>query len=254
MNTRLIHITAAAALTVSSVASAQASPKQATQQTQRLGEAAAGQKVKPADTDKGPVLGTSSQAAAHENAAAPAKAQAIPAVAPNTPAARFGARSQVAVSSDVGLSLENTSLSGVAGSTTTLVLNPALDYFVVDKFSVGGYLGLNYSSTHGGSTTKFSVGPRAGYNIVFAERFSVWPKAGLSFASTSQNGDIRATGGGTTIQSTTNTAVAINVFVPVVFHPVEHFFLGFGPALDADLSGDNKSTTIGGRLTIGGWL
>jgi hypothetical protein len=39
-----------------------------------------------------------------------------------------------------------------------------------------------------------------------------------------------------------------------MFHPVEHFFIGLGPAFDLDLSGDNKATTIAARLTLGGWL
>ena len=54
--------------------------------------------------------------------------------------------------------------------------------------------------------------------------------------------------------TTSNTALALNLFVPVMFHPVEHFFLGFGPALDTDLSGDAKVTTFAGRLTLGGWI
>ncbi len=48
--------------------------------------------------------------------------------------------------------------------------------------------------------------------------------------------------------------LALNVFAPVMFHPVQHFFLGFGPALDTDLTGDAKQTIIAGRLTIGGWM
>jgi hypothetical protein len=39
-----------------------------------------------------------------------------------------------------------------------------------------------------------------------------------------------------------------------MFHPAQHFFLGFGPAFDLDLSGDSKATTIAARLTIGGWV
>jgi Zn-finger protein len=31
------------------------------------------------------------------------------------------------------------------------------------------------------------------------------------------------------------------------------FYLGIGPALDVDLSGDVKTTSSAGRLTIGGW-
>jgi hypothetical protein len=35
---------------------------------------------------------------------------------------------------------------------------------------------------------------------------------------------------------------------------VQHFFAGFGPFLDTDLSGDARATAFGGKLTLGGWL
>lgn len=274
MLTRNIAIGVAATLailSVSATASAQAAPNkakprgaqtntdrardQADKEQADKEQADKDKKAKAAADDKGAAQGTSTQAAAHEDAVAPTKAQAIPDVPPGTPAARFGARTQIAISSDVGLSIENTSVSGVDGSVTTFRAHPAIDYFVIDNLSVGGFLGLDYISTPGGSSTQFSIGPRVGYNIAFAERFSIWPKVGLSLATTSQKNDVvAAPGGGTTSQSTSNTSVAFNLFVPVMFHPVEHFFLGFGPVVDADLSGDNKSTTFGGRLTIGGWF
>jgi len=160
----------------------------------------------------------------------------------------------MAISSDAGLSISHTSVSG-GGSSTELILRPAVDYFLIDNLSLGGFLGLDYTSTSGGSTTAFSIGPRVGYNLPLSERWSVWPKVGFSFASTSVKVDSTEVAGITTPStSTSNTAFALNLFVPVMFHPVEHFFLGFGPALDTDLSGDNKSTVIAGRLTIGGWL
>lgn len=39
-----------------------------------------------------------------------------------------------------------------------------------------------------------------------------------------------------------------------MFHRLERFFVGFGPALDADVSGHPKTTTLAGRVTIGGWF
>jgi hypothetical protein len=39
-----------------------------------------------------------------------------------------------------------------------------------------------------------------------------------------------------------------------MLHPAPHFFAGFGPFLDVDLSGDNRATTWGARLTLGGWI
>ena len=60
--------------------------------------------------------------------------------------------------------------------------------------------------------------------------------------------------GGTFSETVSGSHVALNIFAPVMFHPVQHFFIGFGPALGTDLSGDAKVTTIAGRLTLGGWL
>jgi len=167
----------------------------------------------------------------------------------------FGGKKQLAISSDAGLSISNTSIADVDGSTTTLLLRPAVDYFVIDYLSIGGFLGVQYDSTSGGSTTAVSIGPRVGYNIPLSERFSIWPKVGFSFASTSQETD-DVTENGVTIEgeSETSTSLQLNLFAPFMFHPVQHFFIGFGPAFDLDLTGDSKATTIAARLTLGGWL
>ena len=102
-----------------------------------------------------------------------------------------------------------------------------------------------------------------GYDIRMTSRFSVWARVGASFATTNQSVDAQTlteTVGGTTVTtqipgSTTNTHnMAVNVFFPILFHPVDHFFIGFGPALDADVTGGVKATTLAARLTIGGWL
>jgi len=163
----------------------------------------------------------------------------------------FGLKSQWTISSDTSIFISNTSISGVSGSTTRFQIQPAADYFIIDNLSLGGFVGVNYTSVPSGHTTQFGIGPRVGYNIPFSSRFSVWPRAGFSFASTSQT--VSAVGS-TPESSTNNTAFALNLFAPVMFHPVAHFFVGFGPALDQDLSGDNKTTVIAGRLTIGGWF
>ena len=164
-----------------------------------------------------------------------------------SPSGRFGLAGQKAISSDAGLSISNTSVSGADGSTTTLILRPAVDWFFTDAISFGGFVGVEYTSSPGGSSSIISIGPRLGYNLPLSDRLSVWPKAGLSLASTSVSEDA-------TDEDDSNTSVQLNLFVPLMFHPVQHFFMGFGPALDVDLSGDSKATTIAARLTIGGWL
>jgi hypothetical protein len=175
----------------------------------------------------------------------------LPAVAANSPSGVFGERHQLTISSDAGLSISNTSTSGVDGSSTNLTLRPAIDYFVLNNVSVGGFVGLDYTTAGGAHTTTFAIGPRVGYNLSFSERFSFWPKLGFSYSSSSASADVTIPGAAT---SADGNHLALNIFAPVMFHPVQHFFLGFGPALDTDLTGDAKQTIIAGRLTIGGWL
>jgi hypothetical protein len=190
-------------------------------------------------------LGGSALAQTPQEAGAQGPTQpAVPTVEARTPAAMFGATHQLAISSDAGFSISNTSVSGGHGSTTTIDLAPAVDYFVMDHFSVGGFVRFEWTHVPDGHTTLFGIGPRVGYDIPFSSIFSVWPKLGLSFATTSQSGSPGAT----------SNNLALNIFVPVMLHPVEHFFIGFGPAFDVDLTGSVKSTTIAGRLTIGGYL
>ncbi|WP_146651897.1 hypothetical protein [Labilithrix luteola] len=185
-------------------------------------------------------------------AAPPAQAAAPK---PPVPAVSFGRKNELAISSDAGLLIANTTTQGFHGSTTTITVLPSVDYFLVDHFSIGGFVGLNYTRREGGHTTQFLTGPRVGYDIPVGRYLSVWPKLGLSVSSTSQSVDIvDLTTNTTSKQSTSHTNMAVNVFVPVLVHPVEHFFVGFGPALDADITGDTKTTTISGRLTIGGYL
>lgn len=174
----------------------------------------------------------------------------------NSPVDRFGMAKSLAISSDAALSIQNTSLSGVDGSTTTITLAPAVDYFVIQNLSVGGSVSFVYAAPPGdGHSTSFGVGPRVGYNIPFSDLISFWPKAGLSINHTNVSTTAQATPATpATSVSVSNTALALNLFVPVMFHPAPHFFAGFGPFLDADLSGDNKATTFGGKLTLGGWL
>jgi hypothetical protein len=179
------------------------------------------------------------------------------------PAIVFGQTGHLAISSDAGLFISNTSISGQDGSTTTIQLRPAVDYFIVDNLSLGGFLGFDYTNQAGdsGHTTSFSIGPRVGFDIVLTELFTVWPKVGLSYAHTSINQTVPTTTTVNGVPVTTSTSVsessnalALNLFVPFMLHPAEHFFIGFGPAFDVDLTGDNKATIIAGRLTLGGWI
>jgi hypothetical protein len=175
-------------------------------------------------------------------------------VTPGSPVSIFGSRGQIAISSEAGAALTRTSVSGVDGSTTTFVFRPGVDYFLMDRLSLGAFFGVDYESLPSGSSTTIGVGPRVGYSIPFSDRFSIWPKAGFSFNSTSIKVDATTVGGVEVPESdTSNSAIALNLFAPIMFH-AHHYFAGIGPALDTDLSGDAKATTFAVRVTLGGWL
>jgi hypothetical protein len=180
----------------------------------------------------------------------------LPEVSAASPSGRFGLEGQKAVSSDAGLSISNISVSGADGSATTLVLRPAIDWFISDSISLGGFVGVEYATAPGGSSSSVSVGPRVGYNVPLAARVSLWPKAGVALARTNQSDDGATLPNGVVLgdDDDSNTSLQLNLFLPVMFHPVQHFFLGLGPALDQDLTGDSKATTVAVRLTLGGWI
>ncbi len=100
----------------------------------------------------------------------------------------FGDRGQLTISSDAGLSISNTSTSGVDGSSTKLTLRPAVDYFVLNNVSVGGFVGLDYTTASGAHATTFAIGPRVGYNLSFRSCF----RSGPSWASRTRARALRA--------------------------------------------------------------
>jgi hypothetical protein len=195
------------------------------------------------------LVGLSSPAAAQ-----PKPDPGMPQVSPRSPAGVFGEHGQLAIMGEAGALFTHTTVSGASGSSTTIVIRPAIDYFVIDHLSVGAFTGLEFSSAPGGSTTTYGIGPRVGYDIPLSERFSLWPKAGLSFNSSTIKHDAVTVAGFTSPKSSaSNTALAFNLFVPVMFH-ANHYFAGFGPSLDTDLTGSPKVTTIAARAVLGGWL
>jgi hypothetical protein len=164
------------------------------------------------------------------------------------PSHKFGDQGQIAFSSDAALSLEYRT-----GDVATITLAPAVDYFVIDRLSVGGFISWSYVTAGDSDSSRFAIGPRVGYNLTLSDLVSLWPKVGFSFATSSVSEDADA--GDVELETSQgNDGIALNIFVPFMFHPAEHFFAGFGPYLDTDLSGDNKVTAVGMKLTLGGWV
>jgi hypothetical protein len=164
------------------------------------------------------------------------------------PARVFGNKMELAISSDASFVIQHSS-----HSVTSISLAPAADYFVAKNVSIGASLLFDYQHTGGNSATRFGIGPRFGYYVAFSDMVGIWPKIGFSYSYSSRT--IALSGAGTSLEkSNSGGAFTLNLFAPIMFTPVPHFFVGFGPFLDADLSGDDKITTWGGKLTLGGWL
>lgn len=166
---------------------------------------------------------------------------------------RFGSMGQWAFSNDSALAVSGTTQSD-GGTSVNLTLSPSVDYFVFRNLSLGAFVGFRYTKAGDNDAFRFQVGPRVGYNIYLADRWTLWPKAGISYARTRSSSDVATMGNTQLVQEAKQNAIALNLFAPVMFLPVEHFFLGFGPFLDTDLNGNNRATVFGGKLTMGGWL
>ncbi len=135
--------------------------------------------------------------------------------------------------------------SGSAGFTAPSLMFPrlALDYFVVDGVSIGGNLVYAHSSgsidtpagsNDTGSTDVFGIAPRVGYAYQFDETFSIWPRAGITYASSTTTTK-SATGGPD--QETKWHGIDMNLEVLVGISPFEHFAILLGPYVDFPLSG-----------------
>ena len=175
------------------------------------------------------------------------------------PAEKFSRQGHLAISNDASFGFTVEGDNGAASKTgVAFVVKPAADYFVIDNLSVGGYLRLGFANDAGvglneGGSTTFGIGARVGYNIPVAQNVSIWPRAGLGVNTISFPGATNPV----TMETTTppaRTNLALNLSVPFLIHPVDHFFMGLAPALDVDLTGDVKTTAFSINFVIGGWV
>lgn len=198
-------------------------------------------------------------------AATPASAPA-PASAPmGADPGAFGSLGQFAVSIDLPFMNEGPQLAIVhqshsmgGDSSTSIAIQPSLDYFVAPHVSVGGQVGIGHGSTGlsvAGSTinqTVIGVEIRGGYELPLADTVSLWPRLGIGYNHTSYSG-----GGGS---DSSGYDLDLLVSVPVLWHPASHFFLGAGPAFTTQLvnkvqgMSQSKETDIGLTAIIGGYF
>jgi hypothetical protein len=174
----------------------------------------------------------------------------------------FGQAGQLVLSGGTQLSVEHMSFSTPSGSqsqgsTTSAVVAPSVDVFVVRGLSVGARIAYEHSELSqipSGSVAinSLSVGPRVGYNVTISDRLSFWPSASLSF------GDSWFGSG------SSSEGVALGGDAPLLLHVAPHFFVGLGPNVLSYVTSKTSTqqgttdaprlTEFGAALTMGGWL
>jgi hypothetical protein len=149
-----------------------------------------------------------------------------------------------------------------------------LDYFVFKNFSIGLALNVGYEDSRGydansnlveNTTTSFSAGPRFGLNVPLGSAVSWWPQATFAIESNRWSSSVVTPNPNSTASPPAPTATSqdgpsMDLYLPLLVHPVPHFFMGAGPEVFHDFGavrgGSNvgeQRTTIGAGFIVGGY-
>ena len=203
-------------------------------------------------------------------AAVPSSAEAAPLPKPEP---RFGDEGVMAFTGALSASFGHLGYSSGDGSTTSVSIQPAFDYFSGPNFSEGVTALFRYTDSMSGiditdRTLTFGVTVALGGNFWLGDRVSFWPKLSLGVWE-SQSTLSAPTGGSVSVNGTafpigpdtviTEHAAFAQLYAPFLFHLARHFFVGFGPDGYVDLvhsanSVDNRRLFLGASSTVGGWF
>jgi hypothetical protein len=169
------------------------------------------------------------------------------------PEGRFGRPGQYAVSGALSTSLIRVTMSGKG--STTFSIQPAFDYFIAPNVSLGTVAGFAFSSADNASSNQLQIQARVGWNITLAETVSLWARAAVGFAhassSMTQNG---------MNSSATSSSIPVTLFVPLLWEPAPHLFLGFGPVFTTQFLSKMQGNSIdpitqyGAQSVVGGYF
>lgn len=139
--------------------------------------------------------------------------------------------------------------------TTYSIPRIAFDYFPTDGLSLGGAISYTRvgidskfepaagnTSEGGGTFSVFIVAPRIGYAHMFDDSIGIWPRAGITYVSTSTEDDDDDSG-------SEGSVMALSVEAPLLFAPAENVAITLGPTIDYGLSTSSESTDAEGNTT-----
>ncbi len=183
-------------------------------------------------------------------------------------ARRFGEAGEFVITNEEVLAGDYTTYAGTGAFEGTLSAEIAVDWFAEDYVSIGAFVQASYAHTLGyepsGATVtyereSFNTGPRVGVNIPFTRDLSLYPRVQLGFGRDAYNET-----DGVNQDTYTDSSFWFSGSVPLLVHAASHFFVGLGPNFAHDFSRtasfpngasvQNRGTTIGAGLVVGGWL
>jgi len=188
---------------------------------------------------------------------------------------RFGDAGQFAILAESGIGLTSSSYSNSSASAFNVAFEPSVEYFVVRNFSIGVELDLSHSSDRSyvpGALvdTKYTLlggGVHFGLNVPFAKVLSVYPLLMVGVHHIEQTAEVIQGNPGPLIpadspaQRLSRTGPWLSFELPLLYHPVEHFFVGLGPAVYHDFSHAEggygtwaERTSLGGTFVLGGYF
>jgi hypothetical protein len=184
--------------------------------------------------------------------------------------APFGSPGQLVFGGGSSVFISSAEYTANKASDLDLSFSPAVDYFVFKGVSIGVDVDLEYSSdqsyvagnnlvrTH---TSTVTAGPRLGINLPLGDIASLWPRLTVGFGSVHRDERVVSGSPFAAAPATTLAGPTLEAFVPVLFFPTPHLFLGagpsvshaFGPPQGAPGIGGQR-TELGGSLIVGGYL
>jgi hypothetical protein len=147
----------------------------------------------------------------------------------------FGEQGQIVISGDASAHFDKANKAG-----WIFEIRPAADYFIMPSVTLGAVVGFGIDSDENKGVL---LGGRAGYSFNVNENLSLWGRAGLSYN--------RISSPTTPGMSVTNSATALNLSLPIMYHFVPHFFAAISPYYNLNFSGNDS---YGFASVVGGWF
>jgi hypothetical protein len=145
-------------------------------------------------------------------------------------------------------------------TATTFWFAPSADVFVINHLSIGGMVEVAYTSNSVSeptgnarsvnvnvpSNTSFGIMPRVGWMFALTDRWAVWPRFSLGYAS-SAVGSIPNNAGTAAIGGSSIYGLAIDADVGVLFRVNESFFIRLAPEVGWIPAGTNATINPRGQ-------